>query len=108
MKANDEFFGGVAGSASGFAVQVDQRPKSFGLSADDRNHQWKPERAGANERFWSTSDADPNGQRILHRTGIDRLSRERCAVLSTPANVSVLANFEEKIQLFREEGVVVV
>jgi hypothetical protein len=35
------------------------------------------------------------------------LSGKRSAMLSSPVNMSVVANLEEEIQLFREERVVV-
>jgi hypothetical protein len=49
VKSDDEFLGGVAGAAPSFAVKVDQGPKSLGLSANNGDHQGKPERASANE-----------------------------------------------------------
>jgi hypothetical protein len=94
VKSDDEFVGGVAGAAPSLAVKIDERPKSLGFSADDRNHQGKSERPGANERFGSAAAADPNGRWILERTRIDGLSCERSAVLACPVNVSVLTNLE--------------
>lgn len=49
VKSNDEFLGGVAGAPPGFAVKIDQGPKSFGFAADNGDHQGKAERAGTNE-----------------------------------------------------------
>jgi hypothetical protein len=49
VKTHDEFLRGVSGAAPSFAVKVDKRPKSLGLSANDGDHQWKSERTGANE-----------------------------------------------------------
>jgi hypothetical protein len=48
----------------------------------------------------SAADADPNRQWILKRTRIDRLFRERSAVLSTPPNMGVITNLEKKVELF--------
>src|SRR6516162_9536894 len=95
----------MTGAPTSFAVKVDQRPKSFGFAAYDGDDQRKPERTGANERGGSATDADPNRQRILQRTGIDRLPREGCAVLAGPVHLNVLANLEEKIQLFGKKCV---
>src|SRR5215471_21446792 len=49
VKADDEFLGGVASSSASFTVQIDQRPKPLWFAANDGNHQWKPEHAGAIE-----------------------------------------------------------
>src|ERR1700682_5622225 len=49
VKSDDEFLGGMAGAATSFAVKVDQRAKSLGVSADNCDHQRKAEPAGTNE-----------------------------------------------------------
>ena len=43
------WFGGVAGAAAGFAVEVDEGRKLAVLAADDGDHERKAEGAGADE-----------------------------------------------------------
>src|ERR1700721_672660 len=108
VKAYDEFLGGVAGAPPRFAIKLDERPKSLWFAANDGDHQRESERAGANERCGSSTDPDPNGQRILQRTGVDHLPGERWTVFTSPVHVGVLPNLEEEVQFFCEKRVVVV
>src|ERR1700693_5080063 len=94
VKSDNEFLGRMAGAAPSFAVKVDQGTKSLGFSADNGDHQRKSECAGTNEGFGRAADSDPNRQRILERTRIDRLSRKGSAVLAFPVNMGVLANLK--------------
>src|SRR5579864_4126103 len=99
VKSDHQFLSGVAGAAPSLAVKIDQGPKSLWLSANNCDHHRKPERASTSERFGCAADTDPNGQWILERTRIDRLSRERGAVPPCPVNLSVLADLKKKLQL---------
>jgi hypothetical protein len=108
VKSDAELLGGMARAAPSFAIKVDQGTKSLGFSTDNGDHQRKSEGAGTNEGFGRAADSDPNRQRILQRTRIDRLSRKRSAVLAFPVNMRVVANLKEEIQLLREERIIVV
>ena len=48
------------------------------------------------------------GRGFLQRSRINRLSRERRPVLTCPMNVDLFADFEQKIEPFREKRVVVI
>src|SRR5579864_9018990 len=100
VKSNDKFLGGGSGAAPSLAVKIDQGPKSLWLSANNCDHQRKPERASTNERFGCAADTDPNGHWILERTRIDRLSRKSSTVTTRPVNMGAVAKLEEKTQLF--------
>jgi hypothetical protein len=43
-----------------FSIQVDERPESPWLAADDGYHQWQSERARANERLRCPADTQPD------------------------------------------------
>src|ERR1700687_2268570 len=86
---------GVAGAAASLAISIDERAESFGFATDDGNHERQPKHAGADERSGGTADADPDGQRILQRTRVDRLAGEWRAVLAGPFDVRILADGEE-------------
>jgi len=98
VESDDKFLGGVTGAAPSFAVKIDQGPKSLGFSANDGDHQGSPS-VPARTNDSEFRDTDPNGQRILERTGIDRLSRKRSAVPARPVNMSVLTDLKKKFQL---------
>jgi hypothetical protein len=51
--------------------------------------------------------AEPNRQPFLQRPRIDALAGQRRAVFSGPVHVLVLANRQEQVELFREEGIVI-
>ena len=46
-----QLLGGVAGSLTGFAVEVNERTKAVGFAADDGDHERKAEISGADEGF---------------------------------------------------------
>jgi hypothetical protein len=43
VETHDEFLSRVTGAAACLAVKLIKRTESFGLAADDRDHQGKPE-----------------------------------------------------------------
>jgi hypothetical protein len=47
VKSDQQFLGGVASAAPSLAVKIDQGPKSFGFTTDDRDYQGKSECTGA-------------------------------------------------------------
>ncbi len=49
----------------GLAVQLHQRREAGWGAADDGDHQWQPEHAGASHRRGCAADRDPNWQRLL-------------------------------------------
>src|SRR3954471_21028384 len=108
MHTDGKALGRMSGLLTGFSVQVDERTKEARLTADDRNHQRKSERAGASEGCWSSANAEPDRQRILKRPWIDTLSSQRWSVLARPGDVLVVANLQKELELLREERVVVV
>ena len=69
--------GGVAGAFAGFAVEIDEGAEAVGLAADDGDHEWKAEHAGADEGFRRAAYAEPDGERILQRARVDALAGER-------------------------------
>src|SRR3954471_9608469 len=107
MDAHLELIRRKPGAQASLAITVDQRPKPVRLTADDRDHQRQPERAGANEGAGRAADPEPNRQRVLQRSRVDSLPGERRAVLARPANMRVLANFQKQIELLGEEQIVV-
>src|SRR6266446_10833252 len=107
MNANLELVWRVSRAQSRFAVAVDQRPKTVRLAADDRDHQWEPEHAGANKRAGCASGTEPNRQRVLQRARINSLSGEWRAVFARPVNVRVLADLQKQIEFLGKERIVV-
>src|ERR1700720_3564579 len=60
---------------TGFLVQIDQRPETTRFSADDRHHQGKSQGPCTCERCWRSANAQPDRERILHRSWIHPLAR---------------------------------
>jgi len=108
MDAHIERFRRMARTPAGIPIKVDERAEAAGLAANDRNHQGNSKRAGPGKGVRSTSNADPDGQRILHRAGMDTLPRKCGPMFSRPINVGSLADFEKKIEFLGKERVVVV
>src|SRR5260221_11621968 len=54
-----QLIGRVAESLAGFAIEINQRPETMRLSADNRDHQRKSKRSGACERLWRSANAQP-------------------------------------------------
>src|SRR6266705_1038055 len=107
MNANLELIWRVSRAQSCFAVAIDQWPEAVRFPADDRNHQWEPEHAGANKRAGRASDTEPNRQRVLQRARINSLPGKWRAVFARPVNVGVLANIQKQIKLLGKERIVV-
>src|SRR5881409_2962708 len=91
----------------GFPIQVDERTEAMRLTADDRDHQRKPERPGADERFRRAADAQPDREWVLHRPRVDTLAAQGRAVLAGPVHMLLLPDLQEQVELLREERVVV-
>src|SRR5947209_9116481 len=89
MNANLELIWKVSRAQSRFTVAIDQWPKTVRFPADDGDHYWEPEHAGANKRAGCASDTEPNRQRILQRARINSLSGECRAMLARPVHVRV-------------------
>ena len=60
VEADSELIRGMPVLPAGFSVEIDQRPKSARLAANDRHHQRESERAGARERLRRAADAEPD------------------------------------------------
>ena len=97
----------MPGSPAGLAIEIDERTEAAGLAADDRDHQRKPERAGASERLrasrrrparWATGPAAVSGRRP---------DPSAAAELARPVDVLVVPDLEKQVELLREERVVV-
>src|SRR5205085_12284616 len=99
--------GSESGQPPGFAIEVDERPETPGLAADDRDHQRQAERAGAGERAGGPTDPEPDRKRILQRPGIDTLAGQGGTMPAGPGDVLVVADLEQQVQLLREQRVVV-
>jgi len=66
------------------------------------------QRAGASERGRRAPNSQPDGQRILHRPGVDALSVQRSAMLTRPINLRVGANFQQQVKLLGKKRIVVI
>src|SRR2546421_12937775 len=107
MDADLEFIWRVSRPQSCLAVAVYQWTKTVRLSADNGDHQWKPQHAGANKGTRRASDTKPNRQRVLQRARVNSLPAECRAMLARPANVCVLADLQKQIKLLGKERIVV-
>src|SRR3954462_15444813 len=108
MDADLESIEWMSGALTRFAVQSDQRAKPFRLAADDGDHQRQSEHAGSNERCWSPAHAQPDRQRILQRSWIYSLTRQRWPEPAGPRDLLVVTNLQQQIELLGDELVVVV
>ena len=100
VKSDNEFLGRMAGAAPSFAVKVDQGRNRLGSPPIMATINGSPSVPARTNDSGSAADFNPNGQGILKWTGIDGLSCDRSAVPARPVNMGVLANLEEKVQLF--------
>src|SRR5258706_4716546 len=107
VETYDEFIGRVTCAPACLAIQVDKGTEPFGFATDDSDHKRQSKHTGTSERFWGAADTNPNGQRVLQRTRVDRWAGHRRPVSASPVNVRVLANLEEQIKLLCEKLVVV-
>src|SRR6202021_1782760 len=53
------------------------------------------------------ADTDPYGERILQRARVDCLAGEGRAVFSGPVHFGAFPNFQEKLEFFRKERIVI-
>ena len=107
VDADVEFFGSVAGATPGFAIEVDERAEAVRFAADDGDHQGKTQGSGAGEGLRCAAYAEPDGKGSLQGAREDTLTGERGPVLAGPVNVCLVAELQEEVELFGEEGVVV-
>src|SRR5213075_1852912 len=63
--------GCVARTCASFTMQVDQRTEPAGLASNDCDHQRQAKLACTYERLRCAAHAQPDGQRILHRSRVD-------------------------------------
>src|SRR6267143_4905581 len=108
MQAHLQSLAREAGLPAGLPIEIDQWSEAPRLAADDRDHQRKTERAGADERLGRAADAQPDRQRILQRPGVHTLSGQRSAVLAGPVHMLVLTDVQQQLELLFEQRVVVV
>ena len=107
MKTYGELVGRMTGATPGLAIEVYKRPEASGLTADDGNHERKSEHSCANERFGRAADTDPYGERILQRARVDCLAGKSRAVFSGPVHFGAFPDFQEKLEFFRKERIVI-
>ena len=107
VEADGELLGGMSGATTGFAVEINEGAETDGLAADDGDHERKSEHAGADEGFGSTAYTDPYGEGILERARVDGLAGEGGPVIAGPVDFCAGADFEEEIEFFGEEFVVI-
>src|SRR5207244_4344442 len=81
--------GRESSSAAGLSIEIDERPKAPRFSADDRDHQGKPERARANEGPRCPANPEPDRQRILHRPRVHALPGHPGSLRPGPMHMSV-------------------
>src|SRR5438552_4593643 len=93
----------VPRTRAGLPVEIDERPEAPWLAADDGHHQGQPQRTGANERLGSPADSPPYRQGVLHRSRVDALPCQGGPVLAGPADVLVVTDLQEQLQLLFEE-----
>src|SRR5206468_1112902 len=107
MNANLELIWRASRAQLRVTVAVDQWPETMRLAADDGDHYWEPEHAGANKRARRASDTEPNRQRVLQWARINSLSGEWRAVFARPVNVRVLPDVQKQIEFLGKERIVV-
>src|SRR5712692_7075862 len=107
MKTYGELLGRMTGATTSLAVEVYERAEAPRLTADDGHHKRKSEHACTNERFRSAADTDPDRQRILQRARVDCLAGKRGAVFAGPVHFRACPDFQEKVEFFCKERVVV-
>src|SRR5258708_1410682 len=107
MKTYSKSLGGMTGTAPSLAVEVYERAEAFRFAADYGHHQWKSEHACTNERFGGSANTDPYRQRILQRAREDCLAGKSRSVFAGPVHLRACPDFQEKIEFFRKERVVV-
>jgi hypothetical protein len=99
--------GGVAGTLTGNAIEVDKGAEAVGFATDDSDHKRETESSGTNKGLGCASYTEPDRERVLQWTRVDALTRERGAVTARPVDVGGIAEGEEEVEFFREEIVVI-
>src|SRR5229473_7279236 len=107
MKTYGKSLGRMTSATPSLAIELYKRPEASGLTADDGNHERKSEHSCANERFGRAADTDPYGERILHRARVDCLAGKSRAVFAGPVHLRACPDFQEKIEFFCKERVVI-
>src|ERR1700739_109258 len=97
----------MTGAAPSLAVEVYKRSESSGLTANNSHHERKSKYACTNKRFGRAADADPYRQRILQWARVDCLTGKRGAVFAGPVHFGAFPDFQEKLEFFSEERVVI-
>ncbi|EGE58611.1 hypothetical protein RHECNPAF_2940051 [Rhizobium etli CNPAF512] len=97
----------MAGCRPGVSIEIDERPETFEMAADDGDHQRQAECAGAGEGFGRSADTKPDGQPILMRTRINPFAIERWAEAALPFDMRRLVELEQEIELFDEQCVII-
>src|SRR3954468_10632524 len=95
MDADLEPIGWMSGALSRFAIQSDQGTEPFRLTSDDGDHQRQSEHPGSNERRRSSAHAEPDRQRILQRSWIYSLTRQRWPEPAGPRDLLVVTNLQQ-------------
>jgi hypothetical protein len=98
----------VPGPAPCLAIEIHQRHEPFRMSADDGERQRESERSRAHDGLRRAADGDPHGNWLLQGAWINALACERRSMLPRPGDVLVLAQLEQKAELFGEQLVVIV
>ena len=88
-------------------IQVAENGEPVGVAADDGEGEGEPAFGGPNDGLRRATDGDPDRQRVLHRSRVDRLVLERWAEPAGPGDGLVVADGEEQVELLGEQGVVV-
>ena len=104
---DEQLVGRDAGAAARLAIELGQRREARGFAADDRDRERQAERA-ARDRLRRAAGRDPDGQGLLQRARIDALAVERRAMPALPRDQGLGADLKQKIELLREQRVVIV
>ena len=97
----------LARSSRGLAIQLDQRDETLRFATNDRDDEGKPEPPGANDGVRVAADANPDGQRLLHRARVDAEVVERRPADPGPGDVLVVPELQQEVELLGEQLVVV-
>jgi len=90
-----------------FPVKIDERAESMKVAANDGNHERKSQGSGPRERLRRAADAEPDWDLLLMRSWKNSLAGKGRPEAAPPSQVSLIAQLQEKIELFREQRIVV-
>lgn len=93
---------------TGFAVKLDKWTKTLEFATNYGTIKGSPRVPERTKEAGVPPTPTQMGRGFLQRPRINRLSRQRRPVLTCPMNVDLFADFEQKIELFREKQVVVI